>query len=197
MRLAYLVLVSLVGCTDPADTGTTTDQVYAGEILHNGGFEMLDSTGWIAGWDNMDTNPNGVIAVVSDPVRFGEYAVQWQIEAAGDGREYWFTQNIDGPLIQANQTYELTGWFMSDHVDDDVAFNYFVRGEPGDSPDISTLSWPAMGPTVANVWQHFAYDITIPDGAPATWEVALHSIKFSGQPELLTVDAVSLHPKLF
>jgi hypothetical protein len=144
----------------------------------------------------MDSNPDGEINVVADPHRFGSHAVQWQMDAAGDGREYYMIQwGVDATQLVPGQTYELTGYYMFDHTGD-IAFNYVLRGQPNDMPDIETITHAITPVTVANTWLPFAFDLTIPLGvAPTTYELTLHSIKYTGQPARMTVDGVSLHPK--
>src|SRR5262249_53134088 len=150
------------------------------ELLRNGDFEQLDSGGWLVGWNKFDNNPDGQIVVAKTPRVSGEYALQWQIDAAGDGREDWVTQSLAAGLLSPGHRYELTGY---DYVDQpgDVALNYIVRGEPGDTPDIGTAADAPVYPTVAGTYARFRYEIELPDGdAPARWDVYLHAIKFTG-----------------
>ena len=210
--LPYLLLLAACGSSGSngtADSGTdapvdvppdmptgSTAPVFAGEILKNGDFEISDGMGWLADWQNMDNNPDGEINVVADPHRFGAHAVQWQIDAAGDGREYYMIQfGINPALIVPGHTYELTGEYMFDHGGE-IAFNYILRGQPGDTPDIDTVQNAITPPSATNVWLPFKFDLTIPLGVtPTSYEFYLHSIKYTGQPVKMTVDGVSLHPK--
>jgi hypothetical protein len=203
---AFSCLLLLVACGDsggstidaPVDVPPSSPDapVFAGEVLKNGDFEIADGNGWLANWENADGNPDGEINIVTDLHRSGAQAVQWQIDAAGDGREYFVVQHgIDAALLVPGQTYELTGWYMFDHLGE-IAFNYIVRGQPGDEPNIDTTSEAITPPTVVNTWVPFTFDITIPLGvSPTSYLFYLHSIKYTGQPVKMTVDSVSLHPK--
>ena len=133
---------------------------------------------------------------MTEPHRFGTHALQWQIEAGGDGREYWVTQTgISPTLLAPGHKYEVTGSYMTDQLGD-IGFNYIVRGQPGDEPNIGTVADAPTHPSAVNVWETFRFEFTIPAGAaPASYEVYLHAIKFTTTAVNLTVDGVSLHPK--
>ena len=161
-------------------------------LLRNGDFEYLDGSGWVAEWQNFDTNPNGQIVVV-DAAHSGAHALQWQIDAAGDGREYWITQHaVTTDLLRPGHAYALTGWYFVDAAGD-VALSYIVRGQPGNTPDVDTLADAPRFPAEVGAWAPFRFEIMLPaDAAPQSWDVSVHAIKFNGLPTKLTVDDVRL-----
>lgn len=197
--MRWLVLVLLVGCTGARDNGGTADggptdgTVDDGpNLLRNGDFEQVDGTGWLVDWENFDRNPDGQI-VVATTAHSGQRGLQWQMDAAGDGREYWVTQHgLTPQQVKPGRTYALSGWY---HVDQpgEVALNYFIRGMPGDEPDLGTVSDAPMFPTVVGEWAVFRFVFTIPVvAAPDSYDVSLHSIKFNTAATKLTVDDVRL-----
>ncbi|MBV8757074.1 MAG: hypothetical protein JO257_07365 [Deltaproteobacteria bacterium] len=185
------ILVALAACSGG---GQAVPDSAAGSdnLLRNGDFEYLDGSGWVAEWERFDSNPNGQIVVV-DTAHSGAHALQWQIDAAGDGREYWVTQHgLTTQTLRAGHTYALSGWYLCD-ASGDVALNYIVRGEPGDSPDLSTISQAPVFPAVVGRWAPFRFEVALPgDAAPDSWQVSVHSIKFNGLATRLTVDDVWL-----
>jgi hypothetical protein len=189
--MRWLVLTLLVGCmgSDDDGRGGTIDE--GPNLLRNSDFEQVDGSGWLVDWDNIDGNPDGQIVVVQ-MAHSGSRALQWQMDVAGDGREYWVTQQgVTPQQVQPGRSYALVGWY---HVDQpDVALNYIVRGQPGDTPDLSTVSDAAVFPKVVGTWSAFRFELTIPvDAAAQTYEVSLHSIKFNMAATKLTLDHVRL-----
>jgi hypothetical protein len=173
------------------------EPIFDGEILRNGGFEHLDPTGWVREWKAMDNNPDGEIIVVTDRARFSTHAVQWKIDAAGDGREYWITQpDVPVAALQRGKSYALTGTFMVDHLGGEIAFSYGIRDTAADpDPDIGTISELGPMPSAINVWEPYAFTFTVPRNAsPAGYELYLHVIKFTSEPLNLYIDGTSLHP---
>jgi hypothetical protein len=161
-------------------------------LLRNSDFEQLDGSGWVTDWENFDGNPDGQIVVVG-MAHSGSHALQWQMDAAGDGREYFVRQQgLTPQQLRAGHSYALAGWYYVD-AGGDVALNYIVRGEPGDTPDFSTVSEAPMFPTVVGQWAEFRFELTLPaDATPQSWDVYLHSIKFNSAATKLTVDDVRL-----
>jgi len=185
------MLVLIAGCSG-APSSVPDSAAGSDNLLRNGDFEYLDGSGWVAEWENWDSNPNGQIVVVDD-AHSGAHALQWQIEAAGDGREYWVTQHdITPDLLRAGHAYVLTGWYFVD-AGGDVALNYIVRGQPGNTPEFDTLSEAPQFPAEVGTWAPFRFEIRLPaDAAPESWDVSVHSIKFNGLATKLTVDDVRL-----
>jgi hypothetical protein len=198
-RLVLIVLCagcgSGSGSGTPPDAATLTD-TYPDEILLNGGFETLDPTGFATEWNNIDTNPDGDISVVTDPHRFGSHALQWQIDAV-DGWEYFVMQTgIPGTALEAGKTYELSGAYMFDHLGD-IDFTYAVRGQGGTDPSYDDLSDRTVIASQVNAWEPFRYEIAIPPGTalPANWEVVIDVLKFTAEPLTVSLDGLSLHEK--
>lgn len=143
--------------------------------------------GFAAEWNNIDTNPDGAISVVTDPHRFGSYALQWQIGTA-DGREYFIMQTgIPGMALEAGKTYELSGTYMFDHLGD-IDFTYAVRGQSGTDPSYDDLPDKTVIASQVDTWEPFRYEIAIPPGAalPANWEVVIDVLKFTTEPLTVT-----------
>ena len=181
--MRWLASIMLVGCTSH----------HVDELLANPDFEQLDAAGWLTDWENHDGNPAGVIRVVKTPRVSGNYAVQWQIDAGGSGYEYWITQH--GVPVTLGGHYELEGWYYVDEPGD-IALSYIVRGQPGDEPDVSTLSDGAFFPEVVGDYARFQFAIDVPvTGAPTAFDVSLHVLEFTYKPVALTLDQVSLHER--
>lgn len=198
-RLSCVVATLLAACGgDPESSiDAPPNGPFPDEVLRNGDFEQLDSTGWAIDWENHDDNADGEINVVTDPHLFGGHALQWQIDVNG-GWEYFVIQHqISAALLVPGRLYEITGYFMVDRLAD-LSFVYIVRGEPGSDPDLGMHGTTPTRPTAINRWQPFQAEFTIPlDAAPASYMVYLHSMKSSRDtmPVKLTVDGVSIHPK--
>ncbi|MBA3462371.1 MAG: carbohydrate binding domain-containing protein [Deltaproteobacteria bacterium] len=187
----------------PADVpvDTTDGPVSSVEILTDGDFEQLDGAGFLTHWTRHEGDPNGQIALVTSPVHSGTHAVQWQMSTATGYEMFIIQRDVATAKLEPGATYQITGWYHMNTTAPttaDVAWNYIVRGTPGDEPDIETVSLPAMGPTTANTWLPFHYEFTIPIGAaPQAYWVYLHSIKWgSAVPVTLTVDGASIRKKL-
>lgn len=189
--MRWLLLVVIAACS-AGPTSVPDSAAGSDNVLRNGDFEYLDGSGWVAEWQNWDSNPNGQIVVV-DAAHSGAHALQWQIDAAGDGREYWVTQHdITPALLRPGHTYALSGWYFVD-AGGEVALNYIVRGQPGNTPELDTLSDAPQFPTVVGAWAPLRFEITLPaDTVPESWDVSVHSIKFNGLATKLTVDGVQL-----
>lgn len=197
--MRWLVLVLIAGCTGSdghggtADGGPTDGPLDAGpNLLRNADFEQVNGTGWLVDWENFDLNPDGQI-VVASTAHAGQRALQWQMDAAGDGREYWVTQHgLTPQQLEPGRSYALSGWYLVDQPGE-VALNYIVRGQPSGEPDLSTISDAPVFPSVVGQWATFRFVLTIPVGsAPDTYDVSLHSIKFNTAATELTVDDVRL-----
>jgi hypothetical protein len=186
--MRWLILSLLVGCIDSGGPGEQGPN-----LLRNADFEEVDTAGWAAEWRKLDGNPDGQIVVVTTSSHSGSRALQWQMEATGDGREYWVTQHDVTPeQLRPGHRYALAGWY---HVDQggDVALNYIVRGQPNFEPELNTFSEKAQFPDVVDSWAPFRFEFTIPlDVAPETYEVSLHAMKFNTAKTRLTIDQVRL-----
>ena len=165
-------------------------------ILVNGGFEEVDGA-FAASWRNVDDNPDGAIGLVDAPVHRGAHALEWQIDAAGDGREYFVIQDgIDPALLEPGVRYEMSGWYRSSEVDGDISFNYIVRGDDGGEVNIGN-DWDNTHPSQTDTWERFAWQFTVPDSAdPSNYSVYLHLIKWTAAPLRLEVDDVTLLPAM-
>lgn len=198
--MRWMIVTVLVGCSGGSprmapDAMADAAQDVGGEgpnLLRNSDFEQLDGSGWVTDWEDLDANPDGQIVVVG-MAHSGSRALQWQTDAAGDGREYFVTQHgLTPQQLRAGHRYAIAGWYFVDAAGD-VALNYIVRGQPGNTPDFSTVSDAPMFPTVVGEWAEFRFELTLPgDATPQTWDVSLHSIKFNGVATNLTVDDVRL-----
>lgn len=188
--------MALVGCTGGSNHASADaaldsmpDSAEGSNVLRNSDFEQLDGSGWVTDWQDIDTNPNGQIVVV-DTAHSGAHAIQWQMDAAGDGREYWVTQHL--VMLGAGPRYAIEGWYFVD-APGDVALNYIVSGQPGDTPVFSTVQATPSYPKVVGEWAPFRFELTLPvDPVPQSWDVSLHSIKFNGAATKLTLDDVKM-----
>ena len=180
-----------VACGGGGSGGGLTDD----GILRNGDFETLDASGLAAEWQVIATNPGGEISVVAEPHFDGERALQWRIEAGGDGREFFIIQGgIPGDALRAGATYELTGMYQLDRLGD-IGFMQGVRGEGGVEPNFDNFSEQSTLPSTVNEWEPFRFQFTIPAETvlPATWEVIIDALKFTGEPLTITIDGLGLH----
>ena len=128
----------------------------------------------------------------------GQRALEWQIEAAGDGWEYFVIQNgIDPALLEPGERYELSGWYRASSVTgDEISFNYIVRGDDGGTVNIGN-DWDNTHPSLSDTWERFAWQFTIPAEAdPSNYDVYLHLIKYTERQLRLQVDDVTLLPAM-
>lgn len=163
-------------------------------ILVNGDFEDVDAAGdFAAEWANIDDNPDGAILLVERPVHGGQRAVEWQIDAAGDGREYFIIQrDIDPALLEPGARYEIAGWYRTSVIDGDISFNYIVRGDDGGEINIGN-DWDDTHPSLTDTWERFSWRFTVPEDAdPSNYAVYLHLIKWTGAGLRFQIDDVSL-----
>lgn len=197
--MRWMILAMLVGCggssqlaADAARDAVPDSAAEGPNLLQNSDFEQLDGSGWVVDWQNFDGNPDGQIVVVG-MAHSGTHALQWQTDAAGDGREYFVTQHgLTPQQLQGGHRYALAGWYYVD-APGNVAINYVVRGQPAMEPEVDTLADAPLFPSVVGQWAEFRYEFMLPaDPIPDTFDVTLHSIKFNGVATNLTLDDVRL-----
>jgi len=180
MRVIFAML--LVGCSISPDDVTHDGP----NLLRNGSFEVGDTKGWVAEWENFDMNPDGDIVVVSDSYA-GAKALQWQVDTV-DGWEYFVIQH--GLSLHSGHRYALSGWYFADA--DGIGLNYIVRGDPEQDSEVGTVMSGSPYPEVIGEWAPFRFEMVLPAPEPTSWMLYLHSIKFNHVATNLTVDDVQL-----